>query len=155
MSNPNRKPVNFKSLHIVHAALCAGVILFLITAVFINQQALIMVPANDNNSIIIYIAIVMAVVSTILGYILFNIVVSKIDTSVPVNQKLPKYLSACIVRYALIEGGALFNVAVFLITGCLINAGIAAILALLMISLRPQRQQFITDLKVNYPESID
>jgi drug/metabolite transporter (DMT)-like permease len=106
MSNPNRKPVNFKSLHIVHAALCAGVILFLITAVFINQQALIMVPANDN-SIIIYIAIVMAVVSTILGYILFNIVVSKIDTSVPVNQKLPKYLSACIVRYALIEGGAL------------------------------------------------
>jgi len=155
MTHPYRKPVNFKSLHVVHAALCAVIILFLITATFVSQQALVMMPANSDNNLIIYIAIFVAIVFTILGYILFNTLVSKINTDAPVKEKLPKYLSACIVRYGLLTGGALFNIAVLLLTGCLVNAAIATMLALVMITLRPQRQQFITDLNINYPESID
>gem|GEM_PF-4213158 len=139
----------------VHAALCAVIILFLITATFVSQQALVMMPANSDNNLIIYIAIFVAIVFTILGYILFNTLVSKINTDAPVKEKLPKYLSACIVRYGLLTGGALFNIAVLLLTGCLVNAAIATMLALVMITLRPQRQQFITDLNINYPESID
>jgi hypothetical protein len=155
MTHPYRKPVNFKSLHVVHAALCASIILFLVTATLVSQQALVIMPANSNNNLIIYIAIITAIVFTILGYILFGTLVNKINTDVQVKEKLPKYLSVCIVRYGLLTGGALFNVAVLLLTGCLINAGVTAILALLMITLRPQLQQFNTDLKVNYPESID
>lgn len=138
----------------VHAALCAVIVLFLVTATFVSQQALVMMPANSDNNLIIYIAIFMAIVFAVLGYVLFNALVNKINTDAPVKEKLPKYLSACIVRYGLLTGGALFNTAVLLLTGCLINAGVAAILALLMITLRPQLQQFNTDLKVNYPESI-
>jgi len=112
-------------------------------------------PANNGNNLIIYIAVIVAIVFTVLGYVLFGVIVNKINTDAPVKEKLPQYLSACIVRYGLLTGGALFNVAVLLITGCLLNAGVAALLALLMITLRPQLQQFNTDLKVNYPDSIN
>lgn len=139
----------------MHAALCAAIVLFLITATFVSQQALAIMPASNDNNLIIYIAIVVAIVFTILGYALFSIIVNKINTDAPVKEKLPRYLSACIVRYGLLTGGALFNVAIVLLTGCLLNAGVAALLALLMITLRPQLQQFNTDLKVNYPESIN
>ncbi|MFD1256782.1 hypothetical protein ACFQ3S_08230 [Mucilaginibacter terrae] len=152
-----QQPANstFKALQMITLALCSGVILFLLVAIFINQHKLVLMPANDPNTIIIYIAIALSIVSVISSNILFNILLKKIDTNTSVKEKFTKYVAAYITRYALLEGAALFNVVALLLSGCLISAGVALMLIIFMLSIRPQRSKTIEDLKIYYPDTLE
>jgi hypothetical protein len=152
-----RQPINptFKILQIITMALCGGVIVFLLLALFINQDKLVLMPFNDPNSIIIYIAIVLALLCVVLSTVLFNILVKKIDTNTAVKEKLLKYITAYITRYALIEGAALFNVVAFLLSSCLISASVALALIILMLRIRPKRTKTTEDLKIYYPDTLE
>jgi hypothetical protein len=66
-----------------------------------------------------------------------------------------KYQSACIVRYAMIEGAALFNVVVWFLTGNSTTAFVAAALIGLMIAVRPVKSKIVTLLQVSYPDTLD
>lgn len=144
-----------KTLQIITLALPAGIIMFLAVSFLVNTQPLIVLPANEQSPVLTYIALAMAVASVFLSNVLFQNALSKIDTGLPLRKKFPLYTSAYIVRFALLEGAGLFNVTVFLLTGVLLHALIAAVIILLMLVLRPQRQKTIDDLKVYYPDTLE
>lgn len=145
----------FKTLQIITFALCGGVALFLAVTFLVIKKELILLPNAEQPPILNYIATGMAVASVVLSNVLFRAALAKIDTGLPLNKKFPMYTSAYIVRFAFLEGAGLFNVVVFLLTGVLINALIAVALIILMLTLRPQRQKTIDDLKVYYPDTLD
>ncbi len=145
----------FKSLQIITMAMCGGAALFLSVTFFLNRNRLVLMPQNDPNSIIIYIAVGFALLSVILGSLLFNMLLHKIDTNALAKEKFPKYVSAYIVRYALMEGAALFNAVAFLLSGCLISAGAAFLLIIFMLSIRPRRTKTIEELKIYYPDNLE
>lgn len=145
----------FKTLQILHAALCVGPAIFLGLAFFVNTNQLVWFPNAEKGSTINFIGIGFAIFGVLLSTLLYRSLLSKIDTSLPLSKKFPKYTSAFIVRCALLEGAALFNTAVFMVTGCLINAIISALLMVLLISLRPERQKLVDDLKIQYPDILE
>ena len=154
MAYPNTQP-QFKTLQIITFALCGGVALFLAVTFLIIKRELTLLPDGEETPVLNYIALAMAVASVLLSNVLFQAALAKIDTGLPLNKKFPMYTSAYIVRFALLEGAGLFNVVVFLLSGALINAFIAGVLIVLMLTLRPQRQKTIDDLKVYYPDTLD
>lgn len=144
----------FKSLQIITLALPAGIVMFLAVSFLVNTQPLTLLPADEQSPILTYIALAMAVVSAFLSNVLFQKALSKIDTGQLLRKKFSMYTSAYIIRFALLEGAGLFNVSVFLLTGVLLNAFIAAAIVLLMLIFRPSRQKATDDLKVYYPDTL-
>lgn len=147
-------PVNFRALQIITLALPGGAALFLLTTFLINKDRLMLMPDGINNAVI-YIALAFGVIFSVISVLIFNIILQKIDTSVLAKEKFPKYVAAYITRFALIEAAALFNSVAFLLSGCLLNAGMALALVVLMLSARPQRAKATEDLKIYYPDSLD
>ena len=146
---------NFKMLQIITLALCCGATLFLLVTFFLNKNRLVLMPVNDSNTIIIYIAMAFGLSSIILSSVLFNIILQKIDTNASAKVKFSKYVIAYITRYALIQGAALFNAVSFLLSGSLISAGVALVLIIYMLSIQPQRGKTIEDLKIYFPDSLE
>jgi hypothetical protein len=154
MNNKNASP--FKVLQIIHGALCLGPTLFLAVTTFLNSQhAGSRNGVTPNSNILIYIAVIFAAMLTLMSNFLYHKIVQTIDLSLPLNQKFMKYQSACIVRYAMIEGAALFNVVVWFLTGNSTTAFVAAALIGLMIAVRPVKSKIVTLLQVSYPDTLD
>jgi hypothetical protein len=147
-------PVNFKILQIITLVLPGGATLFLFTVFFLNQNRLVLMP-GDGNSLIVYVALAFGGVFSILSNVLFKSLLGRIDTLVAVKEKFQKYVAAYITRYALIAGAALFNMAVFLLSGCLLNAIMTMALIIFMLAVRPQRHKTIEDLKIYYPDTLE
>jgi hypothetical protein len=143
-----------KTLQILHLALSIGPALFLGITFLINTNKLVWIPDAKTGNTMLYIGVGIAVLNTLLSTLLYRNLVSKIDTSASVTEKLQKYTSAFIVRCALLEGAALFNTAEFLITGCLTSAVIAALLIIYLISFRPTREKVVHDLMIQYPDNL-
>ncbi|MBS7565455.1 hypothetical protein KHS38_13670 [Mucilaginibacter sp. Bleaf8] len=108
-----------------------------------------------DNSVLSYTAIGFAVLMVLLSQFLFKTMLSRIDLSSPVKSKFANYVSAFIVRAALVEGSTLLNIVVVLLSGSYLNMGVAVVLLLILISLRPQKAKVIEDLKIYYPDVLD
>lgn len=144
----------FKTLQIVHGALCTGVILFLIITTFLRQgKGHIAVEASD--SPLLFVAVVLAVVAPFLSKYLYQKQLNAIDLTSPLDKRFPQYISACIIRYAVMDAAALFNVVIWYLTGSLIAAIVAGALILLLIALRPRKALVTHILQINYPETLD
>lgn len=148
------RQTTFKNLQIITGALCTGVFLFLAVSFLLAKNKLALLPSADN-LVLFYVGIGMAAVCTILSFVIFNNLLTQIDTSQPVSNKFSRYVAAYISRYALLEGSALFNTVIFLLSGCLVSAGIAIALLGIMLSLIPKRDKVKEDLKIYYPDTLD
>jgi hypothetical protein len=143
----------FKTLQIIHGALCLGPALLAAVSYIITT--------NKHNEILradVSIVSVMAFVAisqVFISIFLFNNLMSQIDMKIPVKEKLIKFQTACLLRYVPLEMGALLNVIGFLITGNYISLGIAMATIVFMASIKPTRQGIIAALKINYPDTLD
>ncbi len=152
---PANPKLTLRSIQIVHLALIIGVTLFMVISFVNNANRLALLPDDETHMTLVYVACGMAVLSVIVSSALYNNLLGKIDTSSPLSQKLPQYFSASITRWALLEGAALFNVVVFLLSGSLLNVGLAILLLALMGNLRPSRQKVTDELKISYPDVLE
>jgi hypothetical protein len=154
MENTNQNTQPFLTLQIIHGALCLGVTLFLAVTLLLNGSK----GHSDiqpNDSPLLYVAVLMAVIFPFISNLLYQKTFGGIDLSAPLSKKFPQYISACIMRYALIEGAALFNVVVWFLTHNFICAVVAAALVLYLISIRPVKNKVASLLQVSYPETLD
>ncbi|UEG53268.1 hypothetical protein LLH06_20230 [Mucilaginibacter daejeonensis] len=91
METANPK-LTLRSMQIVHLALMIGVALFMVISFVNNANSLALLPVDETHLTLVYVACGMAVVSVIISSALFNNLLGKIDTSLPLSQKLPQYL---------------------------------------------------------------
>lgn len=154
MNNSNQNTQPFKTLQIIHAALCAGLIMFLAVTLFLNGGKWHTdITAHDVP--LFYVAITFVVGMPFLSNLMYQKKLALVDLKAPANTKVVQYTTACIIRYALIEGAALFNVVAWFVTGNLILAIVAGALILFMIALRPVKSKVMTILQISYPDTLE
>ncbi len=153
MNNPNQQPSSFIVLQIIHGGLCLSPLLFLIVTSSINKnQAHSDIRPNDVP--LIYAALIAALVSPVAGNYIFRKKLLEIDANSAVAEKFKAYLTICIIRYALLEAAALFNIVTAFLTGNLIASVASVILLLYMVMIRPVKTKVINELNISYPDTL-
>jgi hypothetical protein len=137
----------FKGLRILHLALATGVSLFGLVVYFVLEPE----PSGDS-ALFVNLSAGLLATTTAMAYWLYPQRLKAIKTNATLSEKLQSYRSACIIKYALIEGSCLVALTFYLITGNVVLLGIAAIgLAILLLN-GPQELKLKTELELSSSE---
>ncbi|MEN2487855.1 MFS transporter [Flavobacterium sp. B11] len=126
-----------KALQIIHLAICAGTIIAYYIIGDLSLETL-HVPVIDTASII-YLAI--PILAIVLSSILFKTQLKQIDPKLKLEDKMPIYQAASIMRWAVLEGAAFLILILkpdFILFGILI--------LVYLIFLRPTTERIDNDL---------
>lgn len=147
-----KKPVTSKSyfltLTIVYGAQVlvmvafSGVIFFLHSTDQLSQN-------NDLKDVLQYVVPVVVITSLSGGHIIFKMIISKINPAIPLKEKLPKYLSAVLVRSAIIEVSGLLGAVAAMITGEIYFLAATLLIVAVFILLRPTAHTLAEDLSLS------
>lgn len=130
-----------KSLQMIHLAICIGM---LVAYIFVGEITMdtFKVPTIDSSALIYLLIPVLAV---FLSNFLFNSQLKQIDKKANVEDILPIYQTASIIRWAVLEGGA------FIILFAQPNLIVFGILLIVyLIILRPTQEKMERDLDVKF-----
>tara|TARA_X000000368_G_C22786680_1_gene603989 strand:+ start:24 stop:437 length:414 start_codon:yes stop_codon:yes gene_type:complete len=128
-----------KTIQTIHFAICAGVIIAYFMIGDLSSLENLQMPSIDKASVI-YLLILIS--SIFLSNFLYKSQVNNIDSKLKLEEKIPFYQTASIIRLAVLEGAAfliLFLKPDFLIFGILI--------IVYVIFLRPTETQFRKDVE--------
>ena len=126
-----------KTLQIIHFALCAGLIVAYFVIGEISVEKLKKIPTIDSSSIVFAIIPLLAF---ILSSFIFKSQLKQVDPKLKLEDKLPFYQTASIMRWAILEVAAFILLILkpdFLIFGILI--------IIYLIFLRPTEEKIIND----------
>ena len=126
-----------KTLQIIHLGICAGTTIAYFIVGDISLETLT-IPAIDSNSILY---LIIPVLAFVLSSILFKAQLKQIDPKLKLEDKLPVYQTASIMRWAVLEGAAfliLFIKPEFILFGIL--------LIVYLLYLRPTEERITNDL---------
>lgn len=142
----------FKTLKLLHLSLVAGLSIFLVLAVVQGNgfQADL-----SNTSTFLYLVPIVALLGYFGSQVLFKKMLAKIAHSDSLNQKLQRFQSALLVKYALIEAPAFFSLFAYYITGNALPLVIAACLLAYLFVQRPTKEKLETSLRLSAEEKRD
>lgn len=93
-----------KTLKIIHLAICGGVLLAYILLGQITSFEALKLPVIDNDAIV-FLIIPFAAFSV--SHLLFKMQLKKANPKLTLEENLPVYQTASIIRWAILEGAAL------------------------------------------------
>ena len=138
MENQNTVGVQFKSMKVLHIAMCLGVVIILsIMRYLIKQQAPID-HAQDNMAFEI-VGVALAFICMLASRFLFLTRASAAVNIPSLSEKIAVYRGALILQLALLEGPAIINSIFYFLTKNDLHFFIAIGLLLFMIWARPTR----------------
>lgn len=144
--------LNIKTLRIIFFAFIAGLLMFsLVSTVVVNNQVIPQLT-EDLKAIFLIIIAIMSVSNIFIGKIIFNKRIEQAKTKLDFNEKLNIYMSANIIRFALIEGVALFSIICFMLMGDWIFLAVTAVLIVFFITLQPTIERCAMDLELTLDE---
>ncbi len=129
-----------KTIKIIHLAICAGMIIAYYFIGDFSSLENFIIPEIDSSSML-YIIIPISFI--LLSHFLYKSQIKNIDSKLKVEEKIPLYQTASIIRLAFLEGAALLILFLkpdFILFGILIIA--------YMVSLRPTEHQFKKDMEI-------
>jgi len=127
---------------LLHFALVSGLLLFGLIALIISFKQLSFTPALDNP--LVWIAGLGCIGSIVVALLMFPVYRRITPAPDNVRSALQHYQAFCLMRWAVIEGGALFSAIVFIITKNILPLGLFIASVILLICFYPSRKQFIT-----------
>ncbi len=149
MNNYKTTPEEFlKSIQIIHMALITGVVLFALIAVYIHFSGFEFDGGKELNSGLIIVVPVFAIAGIIASRLVFKFKLKECITKQNMEEKITDYRSALIIKFALIEGCAMFSVIAFLLTNNLLYLGITGLLLVVFIIYRPTAETLSADIEV-------
>lgn len=128
-----------QTLKILHIALCAGMVLAYVIIGDLTTLAFLELPEWDTEAIV-YSCIPVA--AFFVGNFLFRSQLDKIDRKKPLEEKIPFYQSAALLRWAILEGAAFI---ILFLKPALVVLGIFIIVY--MIFLHPSEARIKQDLR--------
>jgi len=156
MDQNNNRPTPegfLKSISIIHLALLAGQVIFCIVAY--AQSERIYFGIHNMDSVFMYIVPLVAVGGFMIGYLTFKKQLIDIRNKKSLGEKIIAYQTALIIRYALLEGPSLLAIVIYLQYGNLFFLGVAGLLMLYFLFLRPTMEKVENDLDLNFNERIE
>lgn len=150
MTSPNFEttPESYlKTLSLIHLALLAGLVLFMIVTIISQKQTYF--DYKNTGDVYIIVVPVMAIAAFFTGRFLFKQQLSALDKKNSLKEKLMGYQGASIVRLAFLEGAALFGIVAFLLTGNFFELLISLLLVLYFLMLKPTKEKVMSDLNLS------
>lgn len=131
-----------KTLKLIHLAICAGMILaYIFAGQFTIEQLKGQEIDSDN---LVYLALPIA--AFFLSNFMFKSQLKQVDSQASLEEKLPIYQSASIIRWAILEGAAFL---ILFLKPDLLIFGI--LLILYLVYLRPTEEKIVSDFQSNVP----
>ena len=153
MNEPRSAKNIFKTINLVYKALFLGMIVFLVTAsLLVSNAGAIMEGDPFWAQTLKIIAIGLAVVIIPTAYSLPQKLMRKISKELSLEEKLTRYQSALIIRFALTEGLGIMATIFFLLTADNDLLMLFAIILLFYIISRPTPFKAATDLELSETE---
>ena len=143
-----------KSLSMLNLALIMGLVIFsMIVSFLILTKS---VPMNDVYlyNVLKYLVPILSFGGLLAGNAVFKSRLNAISENSALIQKLNEYRAALIIRYALLEGPAIFSVISAFITTNINFLLFTGMLAAMMFYFRPRIQSIVNDLDLNEQERI-
>jgi hypothetical protein len=129
-----------KTLKVIHLAICAGVIL---AYIFAGQFTIEQLKGQEiDTDDLVY--LIVPIAAFFLSNFMFKSQLNQVEPKSTLEEKLPVYQTASIIRWAILEGGAFL---ILFMKPDLLIFGI--ILILYLISLRPTEEKIISDFQAN------
>ncbi|NJB36090.1 hypothetical protein [Croceivirga sp. JEA036] len=138
-----------QTLTIIHIVLIGGTLAFSTFLYLSSKNQGVTVPQQE--SILLYVLPTLAAIAIFLGNYIFKQKIEKARNLPSIQKKCSAYLPASIIRYALLEGAALLNIAGYTLEGYPIYITITGTLILYMLWLRPTREKVSKDLMLKNP----
>ncbi|UII76825.1 hypothetical protein LV716_03275 [Flagellimonas sp. HMM57] len=126
-----------KTLTILHLALIAGPIAFACFAYFQIQDVVIDFTNTDDSFLLIIPIFAIGAIS--MGNLVYKKLTAEISKIAGLKQKLMRFQTASLIKFASIEAPALFSVVVFYMTGNMAFLLIAVVLIFYFFTLRPTK----------------
>ena len=140
----------FQSLSILHATLIIGLLAFAGISIYLNTT--IKPIAQDLIVPFLVIAPLLAISGILVGYYIANIRLKSIKSKSTLAEKLQDYKGVLILKYASIEGPAMFCIVAYLLTADYKLLGIGFIIFLFLFMNKPSKFRAISDLELTGSE---
>lgn len=150
-NSSNISPKNFiKTLTIIHAAFIIGPLIFSFIILFLSSE--ISIFNTDNIPVTYYVIPFVALLIIYAGLRFFKNQISKIEKTLPLNQKLASYQTAFIIKCASVEAPAFLCIMLTILTGETVFVIIAWMILLLLYKFRPTKEKIIENLSLSFDE---
>lgn len=138
-----------KTLSIIHASLCAGLVIGAGYVYFENGNFTVTTTSDD---IFLYLVPTLAIGGYFGSKLLYQKLIQKIKKEEPFAQKIQAYLQASLVQYALLEGPGFFALFAYYYSGNALFLVIALCLILYLYTRRPTRTKLEQELPIHHEE---
>ena len=143
----------FSSLKIIHFALTAGVVLFLLIAIALQFKGF-EPELKEMEMILLGITVLAAISGIFTGNLLFRRRLEQLVEQKSLEKKLLGYQSALLLKYALVESTAFFTIVAYLLTLNIFFPVITVLLVFTMVLFAPRKEKLISDLNLSNRESV-
>ena len=146
----------FRTLSILHLALIMGQIMFSLTACVVqlvgayNTSAL----TPDIYNVLRYLAPGMALLGIGFSWLLFSARIKALRSLPNATDQYTGYRSACILRYAILEGSSLIALVCFILSNDYLFLVIPAFIILVFIAIRPTKAALLKHLQPAYDQQM-
>ena len=137
-----------RTLMIIHGALTVGQVLFAGVTLIANDGKEMDPTQSESNNILLVMAILMVSGGIAMGTFFFKRKLAAIQASNNLVDKLTEYSNALIIRFALMEVASIFSIVGYLLTSNYIFLGLAAVIIVFFIVLRPTRTTVLRDMQL-------
>lgn len=142
----------FKSLTTIYYALMAGQIFFLGITLYLYFSTSGLIKDGSLDMAFIIATLVFTFLGIFGSNFVFKLKLNSVRIKEDFMSKLAEYRSALIIRWALIEGPCFFAIVTFMLTGNLILFGMAVLILLNFVTVRPSSEKMILDMDLNQTE---
>lgn len=97
----------YRALRLIFYSMNTGLLVFFVIGIYLNEMA---IPAFREEVDILNIVSLLLLLSIPLGYLISNRRLAAIEPGEPFQKKFEQYQVAMIIRWAMIEGTALFSI---------------------------------------------
>ena len=151
----------FRAIQIVHLAMVAGILFFVLISVFLQAKAFGTMDDESNNLLMVF-ALAFAAIGIASSKILFRRKLIKCNAKTTLTEKLDEYRSALIIKFASLEAPSFLSIVIYLLTGNTIVLVIAGVLIIIFLMYRPTKEKLMDDITldtkekalINNPEAI-
>ncbi len=137
----------FKTLNIIYLALIGGQLAFFAVVFFVLK------PAPQEDDFFQMLVPIVSIMTIVASFFIYKMLKEKATEMDSLEDKVTHYRTSNIVRYALVEGGNLFAIVVFLLTGQTFLLAFFALGLIVFFFYRPSVQGFINDFEMSDGEA--
>lgn len=139
-----------KTITIIHLALIMGLLLFAGVSYTIVETNFL--SFDFGGDVFAMLVPALALGGAFASNFIYNKKISELSTVESLRDKLVGYQTACIIRFAMLEGPALFGIVIYMQTGNLLYLIIAGAIIAYFVTVRPTKEKIEIDLNLNFEQ---